>query len=205
MESIQFCKSNVQQMGLQLLSICQAEILLAETDSDLINYLIQQQLFYAFLEFPDLFNPKRPGGAAAAHRSRDRLPFLTGSCYGHKNSWLCPYTSQLEVGKVIFLLSWQVFQKFSRDRRKITIFWDRKTWNWLFFIFFKTKVCNFVSNINDNCSQLSFEVYNVFVAQKLKILENSKHFFHVWTLATSATSRGPNFDLNNLKRVSNFS
>ena len=87
MESIQFCKSNVQQMGLQLLSICQAEILLAETDSDLINYLIQQQLFYAFLEFPDLFNPKRPGGgAAAAHRSRDRLPFLTGSCYGHKNS-----------------------------------------------------------------------------------------------------------------------
>jgi hypothetical protein len=23
---------------------------------------------------------------AAAHRSGDRLPFLTGSCYGHKNS-----------------------------------------------------------------------------------------------------------------------
>ena len=74
-----------------------------------------------------------------------------------------------------------------------------------FSFFFKTKVCNLVSNINDDCSQLSFEVYNVFVAQKLKILENSKHFFHVWTLATSATSRGLNFDLSNLNKVSNFS
>ena len=34
-----------------------------------------------------LFNPKRHGGgAAAAHRSGDCLPFLTGSFYGHKNS-----------------------------------------------------------------------------------------------------------------------
>ena len=145
------------------------------------------------------------GGVKMTRWSGDRLPFLTGSCYGHKNSCLCPYTSQLEVGKVIFLLSWQVFQKFSRDRQKITIFWDRKTRNWLLFIFFQTKVCNFVSNINEDCSQLSFEVYNIFVAQKLKILENSKHFFHAWTLATLATSRGQNFDLSNLNRVSNFS
>ena len=124
----------------------------------------------------------------------DWLPFLTGSCYGHKNSWLYPYTSQQEVGKVIFLLSWQVFQKFSRDQQKFTIFWDRKMRNWLYFIFFKTKVCNFISYINDDCSQLSFEVFNVFVAQKLKILENAKRFFHVWTLALLATS---------LNRVSN--
>jgi hypothetical protein len=66
-------------------------------------------------------------------------------------------------------------------------------------------VSDFVSNINDDCSQLSFEVYYVFVAQKLKILENAKLFFFAWTLATSATSRGPNFDLSNLNRVSNFS
>ena len=122
-----------------------------------------------------------------------------------KNSWLYPYTSQQEVGKVIFLLSWQVFQKFSWDRQKIAIFWDRKTRNWLFFIFFKTKVCNFVSNINDYYSQLSFEVYYVFVAQKLKILENVKHFFLAWTLVTSVTSRGPNFNLSNLNRVSSSS
>ena len=32
-------------------------------------------------------NPKRPGGGAdSAHRSGDRLPFLTGSYYGHKIS-----------------------------------------------------------------------------------------------------------------------
>ena len=37
-------------------------------------------------------------------------------------SWLYPQTSQLEGTKVIFWLSLQVFQKFSRDRRKITIF-----------------------------------------------------------------------------------
>ena len=55
-------------------------------------------------------------------------------------------------------LSWQVFQKFSRDRQDILIFWDRKSRNWLFFNFFRTKVSNFVSNLNDDCSQLSFEV-----------------------------------------------
>ena len=59
--------------------------------------------------------------------------------------------------------------------------------------------------LKNDCSQLSFEVYYVFVAQKLKILENVKHFFLAWTLVTSATSRGPNFDLSNLNRVSNFS
>ena len=133
------------------------------------------------------------------------MPCLTGSCYSHKNSWICPYTAQLEVGKVISLLSWQVFQKFSRERQKITIFWDQKTPNWLFFNFFKTKVSNFVLNNNDDCSQLSFEVYYVFVAQKLKILKNVKHFFLTRTLATSVTSRGPNFDLSDFNRVSNFS
>ena len=81
---------------------------------------------------------------------------------------------------------------------------NQKTRNWLFFIFFITTVCYFVSNINDDCFQLSFEVYKVFVAQKLKILENARHFFHVWTLATSATSRGRKFNLSNLSRVSNF-
>ena len=39
------------------------------------------------------------------------------------------------------------------------------------FQFFNTNVSDFVSNIYDDCSQLSFEVYNVCVAQKLQILE----------------------------------
>ena len=51
---------------------------------------------------------------------------------------------------------------------------------------------------------LSFEVYYVSVAQNLQILEKVNHFFLAWTLATAATSRGPNFDLSNLNRVSNF-
>ena len=36
-----------------------------------------------------------------------------------------------------FLLSWQVFQKFSQDRYEIIIFWDRKSKNQIFSIFSK--------------------------------------------------------------------
>ena len=79
------------------------------------------------------------------------------------------------------------------------------TKSFFFFNFLITKSSNFISNLNDDFSQLSFEVHNVCVAQKLKILENSKQFFLAWTLATSPTSRGQNFDLSNLNRVSNFS
>ena len=106
----------------------------------------------------------------------------------------------MSVGKVIFLLSWQVFQKFGRYRQDILIFWDRKSRNRLFFNFFSTKVSDFISNLNDNCSQLSFQVYNVFVAQKLPISEFLIEFFSPgpWPLrrppeaaiSTSATSIG---------------
>ena len=54
---------------------------------------------------PILFNPKggeAGGGSKSARWSGDRLPFLTGSCYGHKNSCLYPQTSQLEGTNVIF-------------------------------------------------------------------------------------------------------
>ena len=50
-------------------------------------------------------------------------------------------------------------------------FWDRKSQNRIFFKFFITKSPDFISNRNDNCSQLSLEVYNVCVAQKLRISE----------------------------------
>ena len=69
-----------------------------------------------------------------------------------------------------------------------------------FFSFFSTKVSNFVSKLNDNCSQLSFDVYNIFVAQELPILDFLIIFFSSgpWTLLrsleapilTSATSIG---------------
>ena len=80
------------------------------------------------------------------------------------------------------------------------IFWDRKSKNRFFFKFFITKSPDFISNLNDNCSQLSFEVYNVFVAQKLPISEFLIEFFSPgpWPLrrppeaaiSTSATSIG---------------
>ena len=151
-------------------------------------------------------NPKRHGGGAdSIHCSGDRLPYLTGSYYGHKISWVYPKTSQVQGSWVIFLLSWQVFQKFSRDGAETMIFWDRKSQNRFFFNFFITKSPKFISNINNNFSQLSFEVYNICVAQKLWISEFLSKFFFAWTLATSATSRGRNFNLSNLNRVSNFS
>ena len=80
------------------------------------------------------------------------------------------------------------------------IFWDRKSQNRFFFNFFITKSPNFISNVNDDCSQLSFEVYNVCVAQKLRISEFLIEFFSPgpWPLrrppeaaiSTSATSIG---------------
>ena len=79
--------------------------------------------------------------------------------------------------QVISLLSWQVFLKFSRDQAEIMVFWDRKSQNHFFFNFFITKSPNFISNLNDDCSQLSFEVYNVFVPQKLWISEFLMEFF----------------------------
>ena len=69
-----------------------------------------------------------------------------------------------------------------------------------FFNFFTTKSPNFISNLNDNCSQLSYEVYNIFVAQKLPISRFLIDFFSSgpWPLrrppeaanSTSGTSIG---------------
>ena len=80
------------------------------------------------------------------------------------------------------------------------IFWDRKSQNRFFFNFFITKSPKFISNINNNFSQLSFEVYNICVAQKLRISEFLNNFFSpgTWPLrrppeaaiSTSATSIG---------------
>ena len=88
----------------------------------------------------------------------------------------------------------------SRDRAEIMIFWDRKPQNRFFFNFFITKSSNFISNLNDDCFQLSFEVYNVCVAQKLQISEFLIKLFlpgpwPLWgppeaRISTSATSIG---------------
>ena len=84
-------------------------------------------------------------------------------------------------------------------------FLDWKSQNQFFFNLFITKSSNSISNLNEDCSQLSFEVYNDCVAKKLQISEFLINFFFAWTLATSATFRGHNFNLSNLNRVPNFS
>ena len=98
-----------------------------------------------------------------------------------------------------------MFQKFSRDRWKITIFLERKSRNWLFFNFFITKVSYFVSNLNDDFHEASFEVYYVSVSQKLVILGFSPQIFFILTSVTSDTSWGQSMSLSDLNEVSNFS
>ena len=75
----------------------------------------------------------------------------------------------------------------------------------IYFFHFQKKVKYSTSILKTDCSLLSFEVHNVCVAQNLRISEFLIEFFFAWTLATSATSRGRNFNLSNLNRVSNFS
>ena len=58
----------------------------------------------------------------------------------------------------------------------------------IFFNFFITKVSYFVSNMNDDFHEASFEVYYVSVSQKLVILEFSPQFFFILTSVTSDTS-----------------
>ena len=55
-------------------------------------------------------------------------------------------------------------------------------------ILWSQKSSNFIPNLNDDRSQISFEVYNVCVAQNLWISEFLIEFFMAWTLATSTTS-----------------
>ena len=145
---------------------------------------------------------------ALFHDSRwsgDHLPFLTESCYGHKNSWLYPWTSQLQGTKVIFWLSWQVFQKFSRELWKIIIFLEQKLRNQSFFNFFITKDSYFVSNLYDDFHEASFELYYISVSQKLVILGFSPQIFFILTSFISETSWGQSMSLSDLNEVSNFS
>ena len=53
-------------------------------------------------------NPK--GGRGGQSVPFDFWLAATGSCYGHKNSWLYPYKSQVEGSKVIFFT---IFTDFS--------------------------------------------------------------------------------------------
>ena len=59
--------------------------------------------------------------------------------------------------------------------------------------------------MNDNFDDASFELYYVFLSQKLMILDFSPLFFFVLTSVTSDTFWGQSMSLSNLYEVSNFS
>ena len=62
---------------------------------------------------------------------------------------------------------------------------EQKSRNRFFFNFFITKVSYFVSNMNDDFHEASFEVYYVSVSQKLVILGFSPQIFFILTSVTS--------------------
>ena len=109
--------------------------------------------------------------------------------------------SKLEGSKSFFHYFDRFFRNLDKTDRKLGFF--GLEYHKIIFLFpiFITKSSNFISNLNMDCSQLSFEVYNVCVAQKLRISEFLIEFLFAWTLATSATSQGRNFNLSNLKGI----
>ena len=84
-------------------------------------------------------------------------------------------------------------------------FFEQKLRKWLFFNFFITKVSYFVSNLYEDFSEASFEVYYISVSQKLAILGFSHQIFFILTSVTSETSWGQSMSLSDLNEVSNFS
>jgi len=152
------------------------------------------------------FNPKRPGGGLilpfgqeiACHFSQDHTMVTKFPDFIHKHP-------KYKVVKSFFYYLDRSSRNSAETEPRLWFFGIENHKIDFFFNFFITKFPNFISNLNEDCFQLSFEVYNVCVAQKLRISEFLIEFFSAWTLATSATSRGRNFNLSNLNRVSNFS
>ena len=87
-------------------------------------------------------------------------------------------------------------------------FFQAKIAKSFFFQFFHNKsllVFSFVSNMNGDFPEASFEVYYVSVSQKLAILGISPQIFFILTSVTSDTSWGQTMSLSDLNEVSNFS
>ena len=137
------------------------------------------------------------------YRSWDLLPFFIGSVFNIQISWLFPPNCVLDGRIIIFYNCFKKMIKIWNKKKKNCFFWSKIAKNYFFDNFqYKNKTIYYFSETQ--LFIIFFEVYYVYVAQKLKILKNVKHLFLAWTLATSATSRGPNFDLSNINRVSNF-
>ena len=121
------------------------------------------------------FNPKRHGvGVDSIHWLGDCLPVLTGSYYGHKISWICPSTSHL---KLFFYYLDRIFKNTAKTNRRLWFHGIENKKNINFFQLFKKKSSNFISNLNDDCSQFSFEVYFICVTQNCRFQNFWSNFF----------------------------
>ena len=85
------------------------------------------------------------------------------------------------------------------------IFWDRKSKKNISFNFFIKKILQFYFKSKWRLFSAFFWGVKRFCSSKIADFRIFDRFFYVWTLATSATSRGRNFSLSNLNRVPNFS
>ena len=132
-------------------------------------FLIQKELrgnqYLAYL----FFNPILHGGGSNGPPLAVFWPWLFGQCIKWADfSWLCSFQQSTGPSKAIFRIFFQIFEKFrvediwtpkiltrnSEKSKKIHFFYNKSYFFWL--------------NMNSTCSQLSFEVYKVSVAQNLK-------------------------------------
>ena len=81
-----------------------------------------------------------------------------------------------------------LFRNLAETDEKLQCFWSENRGIIFFFNFFITKVSYFVSNLNKDFPEASFEVYYVSVSQKLAILGFSPQIFFILTSVTSETS-----------------
>ena len=83
-------------------------------------------------------------------------------------SWLYPFAHLQGPSKAILGFFFENFKKLEVKIFRHALQWRENFKKWKISIFFSRKSYFFYLNLNFTCSQLSFEVYNVFVAQNLK-------------------------------------
>ena len=84
-------------------------------------------------------------------------------------SWLCSFQQSTGPSKAIFQIFFQIFEKFCLEDTWSPKILTRNSQKSKKNPFFPEKYYFFLLNLNSTCSQLSFEVHNVSVAQNSKI------------------------------------
>ena len=107
--------------------------------------------------------------------------------------------------RVILGISWMIVQKMNQVWQKFTNFLRWKSLTLIFFKIFVNKTSIFISNLNYWCSEDSFEVLHVSLAQKLTNLKFSPVIFFSLPSVTLRGCWGQTNSLSDLIRVSNES